>query len=166
MAMTTSLGYTDSVTTQKTLSIPDLSYAKDFAVTRDTPDEVVITNTTSPIDQPETIRFGYTTVADVYRNTGIDPSVAAVSKRGASIVIQLNDILRVSCGSETSCSPVQFDLPISTHIVVKVPINQYITADLVKQEVLRNVAALFGTGEVTSARIDSLLRHALQPTGM
>lgn len=166
MAMTSSLGYTDSVTVAKTLSVPDLSYSKDFAVTRDTPDEVIITNTTSPIDQPETFRFGYNNVADVYKGTGIDPSVAAVSKRGASIVVQMNDILRVSCDSETSCSPVQFDLPISTHIVIKVPLSQYITADLVKQEVLRNVSALFGTGEVTSARIDALLRHALAPTGM
>lgn len=166
MAMTSSLGYTDSVTTAKTVSIPDLSYGKDFAVTRDTPDEVVITNTTSPIDQPETFRFGYSNVADVYKNTGIDPSVASVSRRGVSLVVQMNDILRVGCSSETECNPVQFDLPISTHIVVKVPLNQYITADLVKQEILRNVAALFGTGEITSARIDALLRHALTPTGM
>lgn len=166
MAMKSSLGYTDSITTAKTLSVPDLSYAADFAVTRDTPDEVVITNTTSPIDQPETIRFGYNQVADVYRGTGIDPSVASVSKRGASIVVQLNDILRVACDSETNCSPVQFDLPISTHIVMKVPINQYITADLVKQLVLRNVAALFSTGKTDSTRIDALLRHALTPTGM
>lgn len=166
MAMQSSLGYTDSISTAKTLSVPDLDYAKDFAVTRDTPDEVIITNTTSPIDQPETFRFGYNQIADVYKNTGIDPSVAAVSKRGASIVVQLNDILRVSCNSETTCNPVQFDLPISTHVVIKVPVNQYINADLVKQLVLRNVAALFNTGSVTADRIDALLRHALQPTGM
>lgn len=166
MAFTTSYGYTDSITTAKNVAIVDLDYAKDFAVTKDTADEVVITNTTSPVDQPETIRFGYQTVGNVYANTGIDPSMMAITKQGISLVAQVNDILRVTNNDENCCSPIVYDLPIQAHVVIKVPKNQFVTADVALTAAKRAFSALFATGQVTSARLNAMLRDALKPSEM
>lgn len=166
MAITTSFGYTDTNSKSKNIAIPDLSYTTDFAVTKDGSDEIILTNRTSPIDQPETIRFGYQNVANVYAGTGIDPSYMSVTKRGVSLVAQVNDILRVTCAEDTTCMPQVIDLPISAHIVVKVPLNQYVNADVAMSVVNRAISSLYGTGEVTTARLGAMLRHALAPTGM
>lgn len=140
MAITTSFGYTESVETPKNIAIPDLSFTTDFAVTKDVADEVILTNRTSPIDQPETIRFGYQNVANVYANTGIDPSYMSVTRRGVSLVAQVNDILRVSCApTEGSCNMNVVDLPLSAHVVVKVPLSQYVTADVAMAAVKHKV---------------------------
>lgn len=167
MAVKTSFGYVDSVTTTKNLAIPDLSYTQDFAITKDDADEVIITNRTSPIDQPETFRFGYQTVANVYSNTGIDPSYMSVTKRGVSLVAQVNDILRVTCEpSENTCNMTVVDLPITAHVVVKVPLSQYITAETAQTVVNRAISSLYDTGSTGTTRLDAMLRHALAPTGM
>lgn len=166
MAFTTSYGYTDSITTPKTLEVPDLDYAKDFAVTKDSADEVILTNTTSPVDQPETIRFGYQTVANVYTNTGIDPNFMAITKQGISLVAQVNDIMRVENNSEDCCSPLAYDLPIQAHVVIKVPKNQFVTADVALNAAKRAFASLLATGSVTSERLNAMLRDALKPSTM
>lgn len=162
--MTTSLGYTDTISTPKSVSIPDLDYAHDFAVTKDTSEECILTNMTSPLDQPETLRFGYQNIADVYRNTGIDPSFMSTTKRGISVVSQVNDILRVIPDTDTTCcGDTSYDLPISAHVVVKVPVNANVTPDVVKTLVFRAVSTMFNTGKTDSTRIGELLRDALNP---
>lgn len=167
MASTTTFGYTDTVQTPKNIAVPDLSYVQDFAIVRDTPDEVILTNRTCPIDQPETIRFGYQGIANVYANTGIDPAYTSVTKRGVSLVLQVNDILRVteqSADGGTTLSTV--DLPISSHLVVRAPLNQYVTSNLVMQVVKRAISSLFATGKTDDSRLNALLRHALAPDNM
>lgn len=166
MPATTSFGYVDSIDKAKSLAIPDLNWSVDFAVTKNDANEVVLTNKTSPLDQPETFRFGYQSIANIYNNTGIDPSFMAVSKRGVSLVSQVNDILRVSCNSEDGCKLVRIDLPIESHVVLKSPINEYITADVALAVVLRAVSGLFPTGSVEATRLNAMLRHALMPTGL
>lgn len=167
--MSSSFGYTDSVTTTKNVAVPQLSYAKDFSVKTETPSEVVITNVTSPLDQPETIRFAVQNVKDIYNGTAVDPTAMSVSRNGLSLVVQVNDILRVTPteGEACCCGQGYMDFPISTHIVVRTPVAQYIDADTVMTVVKRNISALFGEGaDVTSARLNQMLRGALKPSTM
>lgn len=166
MAFTTSLGYTDTIKTEKNLSIPDLDYANDFAVTEDSSSNLVLTNITSPIDQPETLRIGYQHVGNIYNGTNINPSYMAVTKAGVSVVSQVHDILRVTCEPETGCNPVIFDLPIKSHVVISVPLSQYVTADLALAVAKRGVSGLFDTGSVASTRLNQILRDALKPSTM
>lgn len=162
--MATSFGYTDSVTTQLSVAVPTLSYAKDFSVKQETASEVVLTNTTSPLDQPETIRYAIQNIGNIYTGTGIDPSFMSVTKRGVSLLVQLNDILRVT-PDDVTCCDAAYDLPIATHIVIRVPLNSNVDADTVLQVVKRNVAALF-EGEADSSRLNAMLRGALKPSTM
>lgn len=167
--MTTSFGYTDKLTGTKNIAVPQLSYSTDFSVKSETPNEVVITNVTSPLDQPETIRFAQQTIRDIYNGTAVDPTAMSVSRQGISLVVQLNDIFRVTPDSESSCccDGGYMDFPISTHIVIRTPVVQYVTADTVLTVVKRNIAALFGEGaDVTSGRLNQMLRGALKPPTM
>lgn len=168
--MATSFGYTDKLSATKNVAIPQLSYSTDYSVKSETPNEVVITNVTSPLDQPETIRFAQQPVRDIYNGSAVDPTAMSVSRQGISLVIQVNDILRVTPDSSEStccCDGGYMDFPISTHIVIRTPVAQYITADTVMTVVKRNIAALFGEGaDVTSGRLNQMLRGALKPSTM
>lgn len=167
--MTKSFGYTDSVAATKNVAIPELSYAKDFSVKSDTADECVITNATSPLDQPETIRFALQKIGNIYNGSQVNPAAMSVSKQGVSLVVQLNDVLRVTPDTTDTCccGAGYMDFPISTHVVIKAPLVQYVDADTVLSVVKRNIAALFGEGtDVTSARLNSMLRGALKPSTM
>lgn len=167
---TTSFGYTDSVSTEKNISVPDLSYSADFAEDDKTAkrssssasSELIITNLTSPTDQPETIRWGYESIADIYRNTGIDPSFMSVSKRGASLVGQVNDLLRVTPADDSGCcSMQQIMLPIEAHWVLKFPISQYVTPEIALQVLERAFATAYATGKTDASKLGALMRRSL-----
>lgn len=156
------LGYTDTVSTPKSVSIPDLSYSTDFAVLREAADELLLTNLTSPVDQPETIRYGYQNIADIYRNSGIDPSFMATSRRGVSLVGQVNDIVRVTPAEDSGCCTMQqIMLPIEAHWVLKFPVSQYVTPTLALQILERAFATAFGTGAVTAEKLGAMMRGSL-----
>lgn len=161
---TVSWGYLDSITTNKTLQIPDLDYKADFAVKENTADKVVLVNRTTPVNQPEYIRFGYQNIANIYSGTGIDPSVMATTKRGLSVVGQVDDTISVSCPSD-SCGR-QIMLPISAHWVLKFPISQFVTADMALIALLRAFSTAFDTGSTTRQRLEAIIRGALMPTGL
>lgn len=165
--MAQSFGYQDTTTTKLQVPVPTLSYAKDFSVKSETPTEVVLTNTTSPLDQPETLRFAIQNISNIYSGTGIDPAMASVTKRGVSLVVQLNDILRITPDADAAdcCCTAVTDLPISTHIVIRTPLNSNISADTILSVVERNIAALFD-GKVASDRLNAMLRGALKPSSM
>lgn len=162
---TISWGYTDLITTKKQVSLPDLSYSADFAVKENTTDKVVLTNRTSPLNQPEYIRYGYQNVSNIYSGTGIDPSVMATTKRGVSVVGQVDDTISVTCASEASCDKTIM-LPVSAHWVIKTPISQYISTEMLLDLLLRAVSTAFATTEVGSNRLEAIIRGALKPVGM
>lgn len=163
MSKTLNVGYTDTVATPKNLPVPDLSYGVDFRVKSETANEVVITNVTSPIDRPEQLRFGYSEIKDVYANTSVDPSVYSNSRKGVQILCQVTDVYSVS---DTVDATYRVDLPVSCHVVVKIPACELITPDQIKALVFRSVSGMFETGQVTSARLNSMFRGSLTPTAL
>lgn len=162
MAFSTSFGYTNSWNADSALKleqIPLLTYEREYATKTSVPGDVVLVNTTTPIDQPEYLRFGIQEIANVYANTDIDPSFYAVSKKGSSLVVQVKDVLRVT---DTADPNFIQDLPVEAHIVMRVPKSPYVTADMVQTVVNRAIAALFD-GNTSSSRINQMLRGALDP---
>lgn len=143
-----------------TIPIGLVNFGADFRVRSDEPGEAIITNLTSPIDRPEKYRFAMNEIKDVYRNSGIDTTLYSPSRRGASVLCQLTDTWTVVDSVDTSY---EVALPIEGHIVLKLPANENITADMVKGFVGRLVSGLFDTGVTTSTRMKSLLRGSLLP---
>lgn len=165
MAKTLSTNYTDTAisgATKITLTVPTLNYGKDFRVKQDEPNEAIITNLTSPIDQPERLRWAHSDVADVYRNSGIDPTMYYASRRGTQILVQLTDVFKVTDSADASYEAL---LPVSCHLVIKVPNNDLITDEVALAEVERLLGGLFETtGTTPENRLKSILRGALLPS--
>lgn len=165
MAIVKTWGYTDSKTSEYTVHRPNLDYANDFAIAEDEAGRTVITNITSPIDQPETIRYQYQNVANIYANSGIDPSLMSQNKTGFSVVVQVNDTLRVSDDSEGSIRTL--DLPCTAHLVFKFPKSQYIGSTEIETVIARTIGALASTDSASlSSHINALARSATRPAEM
>lgn len=167
MSKSLKLNYSDTNITGATaisLPVPNLNYAEDFRVSKDEPNEAVITNLTSPISQPERFRFAHSDVANVYGNTGIDPTMYYASRRGTQILCQLTDVFKVTDSADAAYEAL---LPISCHLVVKVPNNELVTEQVVIAEIQRLMGGLFQTeGSENTLRLNALLRGALVPTSL
>lgn len=164
MPKTTSFGYTDTVPTggaTKEFPRPNLNYSADFAKMEDSENKCIITNLTSPYDQPESMRFELSDIKNIYNGTSIDPSAYAASRAGISLVCQVNDVLRVT---DSEDSTYQVDLPISVHFVIKMPKSQYITASDIEKVVARCVSSMYDTDSNGTSRLDALVRGSMVPS--
>lgn len=168
MAKTLSVNYNDTTisgATAPVVTVPVLNYAVDFRVKNDEPNESIITNLMSPISQPERIRVAQQDVADIYRNSGIDPTLYYQSRRGTQVLVQLTDVFKVTDSADASY---EAQLPISMHLVIKVPNNDLITEAALKTEIARLLGALYETNASgsTTCRLTSMLRGALLPASL
>lgn len=167
MAKTLSMNFTDTAVTGGTaveLTLPQLNWSADFRE-RDTksPDEVIVVNTTSPIDQPEKFRWAYNQVQDVYRNSGIDPTLYYASRRGTQILCQLTDVYSVT---DSAAPDYLALLPVEAHLVVRVPNNDLLTPQIVEGLIKRMLAGLYETKSGQYTRLQALLRGALLPSAL
>lgn len=166
MAKQLSVNYTDTPVTggtEVTLVLPQLNYKSDFRVVKDEANEAIITNLTSPIDQPERYRWAHNNVTDVYRNTGIDPTLYYASRRGTQILCQLTDVYKISDTADAAYSAL---LPMECHIVIKVPNNDLVSPGVVEIFMRRMLAGLYETTAGRETRLRSMLRGALLPASL
>lgn len=166
MAKVLSVNYTDTAVTGGTevkLTLPQLNYGADFRVTKDEPNEAIITNLTSPIDQPERFRFAHSNVVDVYRNTGIDPTLYYPSRKGTQVLCQLTDVYKVT---DTVDAAYLALLPVEAHLVIKIPNNDLMSPDVVQALFSRMLAGLYETTTNDDIRLRSMLRGALLPSSL
>lgn len=167
MAKVKNYGFTDTpVEGVASLAFPRavLNIGADFRVKANQPGkEVVLTNITSPVDRPEKIRIAYSDISNVYNGTDVDTSVYAPTKRGVSILAQITETLSVSDSVDPDF---RVDLPISYHLVIKVPASEYIAAADIEAGLGRLLSSLFDTGVTTTTRLEAILRGSLVPTGL
>lgn len=166
MAKVITKNYTDTpVSGVTSLTFPRaiLNYKADFRVKSNQPGEVILTNLTSPVDRPETIRIGASNIANVYNGSGIEASLAAPTKRGVSVLAQVTDIITVTDSADPDY---RIDLPVSYHVVIKIPANENLTSALIQEGLGRLVSCMFETGSTTLTRIEALIRGSLVPTDL
>lgn len=167
MAKVKSLGYTDTPidgVVSLTFNRGLLNFNKDFRIkSNNGGKEVILTNITSPVDRPEKVRIGFTEVANVYSGSGIEPSVSAPTKRGTQILAQVTEVISVTDDTDPDY---RVDLPVSYHLVIKVPTSDQITASDVQTGLGRLLSTLFDTGAVATSRLEGILRGALVPSDM
>jgi hypothetical protein len=138
-----------------------LNFAANFKVKSNTGKEVVLVNTSSPLGSVEKIRISYSDVANVYSGTGIDASIMAPTKQGVSLLAQVTDVITVT---DDTNADYRIDLPISCHMVIKIPASEHITATDVQARIGRLMSCFYDTGLVTTARLEGLLRGSLVPS--
>lgn len=142
------------------LPLAVLNLPVDFVVKSRNAKDVTLSNITSPLGAVETIRFAVNDVANVYTGSSIQPTLWATSKHGVSVLAQINEIFSIT---DTVDATFRQDLPMSAHIVLKVPDSEFMTGDLLKAIVGRLADTLFNAGVVTSERLAALTRGSLLP---
>jgi len=156
---------TDTATSPVTGARADIApvptnYAADWRVVSEKPGEVIVTNITAPVTKPETLRFAWSSVADVFKGSPLMASgveLAGDSKAGVSILVQLNTV-----GYDSGATAALF--PVSANLVLKIPCGPAPTAADVLVLIKRLLGHLYGTKDTTIAtRMDSLLRGVLTP---
>lgn len=146
--------------TPVSLTLDTINFGTDWAVTSDNGKEAYITNLTCPLDAAEKFKFARMDVSNIYTNSGIDANMMTPSRRGTSILCQLNSIYNVV---DSENPALKWQLPMSCHVVIKVPNSELITADVIKGYLCRTLAGLFETDSSSSDRIAGMVRGALTP---
>ena len=161
MAKTINKGYDTTNDVALVTAAVGFDFAADFRTKENGTDEVKIVNTTAPIDRPETIRFAYSEIKDVYKNTDIDPSAYATSRKGVQILAQINEVFSLTDDTDATY---RVDLPVQAHVVIKVPACEYITSSDVLGLVDRLNGCLFDAQTMDASRLQALLRGVLEPS--
>lgn len=161
MSKSISWNHSDTTVTAVGAFTPDsLNYAANFAKREGKDSDITLVNTTGPADRAETVRYAVSRINNVYSGTSVDPSAFSTSKRGASVLVQINDILSVT----ESTSALRYDLPISAHLVVKTPLDEVITAEVLTHIVQRLIGATYEqSGKTVGERLAKLIRGAVTP---
>lgn len=146
--------------TAPTLTLPVLNYGTDFRVKSEKDNEVVLVNTTAGVEEDEQLRYGYSEITDVFRNSGISASSDVACKSGYSIVVQLTKNIRVTDSADASYG---VSYPISAHLVLKVPKCEIITGPYLQTVVSRMLGGLYENGQI---KIVALLKGAISPKGL
>lgn len=160
---TVSDDYTDTVTATKSLVIPDLSYKVDYAKKEDEPTTASITNTTSAgLTPSETVKFGYSTVANIYTNTDVDAVACSPSKRGVQVMAELTENYK----AVNSVTGDEIILPCKGRVVLRFPSMSCVNNQLVADLFARSVSAALNTGLTDASRIVELAKGSLLPSGL
>lgn len=166
MTKSVSVNYTDTAisgVSSLNLARGLVNFKADWKVKVDDASQLIATNLTSPLSAPETFRFGCQEVADVYKGARVDVSYASPTKRGVSVLSQLNEIWTVTDSADPTY---RVDLPISAHIVIKVPNNENITPAMVQTLLGRVCSGFYNTGLATTERFQAMLRGSLKPSDL
>lgn len=162
MSKSVNVNYTDSnPESSENLRMQEVDFGDDYAKIKDIAGEAIITNLTSPTDCPETFRFSTTSIADVYKNSGITPEYRSPSKRGYSLLSQNRAVYTIT---DTTDPSYRVDLPIEAHIVIKAPSDANITSDMLRALLGRTARGFFeSNGE---CRIPAMARGSLVPSDL
>ena len=76
----------------------------------------------------------------------------------------LSQVTEVISVTDDADADYRVDLPVSCHLVVKVPSSQYVTAAMVETVIGRLLSSLFDTGATSTSRLEAILRGSLVPT--
>jgi len=146
MSIIVSTGCTDTVqagVTAPTKNLPVINYDKDFRVKSTSSKETVLINTSSPLDQVETVRFGFSEIANIYAKSGLNLDQVSGSVKGINVLAQLTETIKVT--DSANAAFVQY-LPISAHLVIKAPQSGYITPDVLDTLLTRLIGTLYENG--------------------
>lgn len=164
MSKQVSFGYTDTAISGVTaLDLPRglINFGADFDVVKEKASELTLVNLTTPISKPESFKFAYSVVPDIYKGTGIAESARSVNTSGVSVLVQLNEI-----GTITDSEDPDYEVlaPVQYHMVIRVPAIEQITENHIMTGVGRLTSGLFDTGSEANLRLKKILRGALKPS--
>lgn len=159
MSITNSFGYVDTTVpdaaTPTLAPLPVFNWVSDFSVKSESAGEIVLVNTTTPYDQNEKVRFGFSEISDVYKNSDLGVDQQSAAKAGVNILVQVTENVKVV---DSTISGALAYLPLSAHLVLKVPKSAYIDDAVVATLIKRLIGSLYKNGTMD---IKPLLKGSL-----
>lgn len=157
--------YNDSISTPKSLSIPDIAWASDFSVggnkTLQGEKSSVLTNTTGgDLLSQETVELALTRQNNVYVNTSIPTGLSAGVRSGRKLAVK--DTVIYTATNSVSGDEILF--PMTAWHVFVVPDLNLVPESLFSDFVARQTALLYPTGGTGIALMKNLLRGDTNPT--
>lgn len=151
---------TDTISTTKNIAVTDLDYANDFAPSVSAVSEATLKNTTgSSFASPEEVRYGKSTVANVYAGTDVPTLNMFANKTGVRTLAEVKFNLQAT----NSVSGQEVLLPCRGWTCLVVPDASLITDDAVEYLLKRTIAVAFNTGATDESREAEIARGALLP---
>lgn len=154
--------YTDTNSASpKNISVPDLDYDNDFAVSQDEPDELVLTNTSeSDLVSLEKIRYARSNVANVYSGrVDIDSANRAGSSKGVQVMAEVKTTY-LAVNSETG---EEVYIPAKGRIVLQLPNTPYVQTDILGDLLDRVIASAFLEGGSDETLVSQMAKGILNP---
>lgn len=153
----------DTVTTAKTISIPDLKYTDDYIVAKEGTGEVILHNITgSDLGIHESIKYGRKRIDNIYQSTEVDCANKPVDKSG----IRLTGGLELVLKAENSVSGRVDDLACKAWVTVQFPNHPAITPAALKEIRNRLIAATCEFGSSDESRLLGIAKGQILPNGM
>jgi hypothetical protein len=153
MATTYSWGYTNSTASLKSVTQVALGLKTNYGLAEDSANQCLLSNITSPIDQPEVIRYDF----EKQKVSVSDLANPPKSRDGVRYVCTLKDIYR-----ETRDNGDVYDHPFQISISIKHDTSVNWTNALVAAELARAISGLYNETD-GDWRFESLMRSALEP---
>lgn len=146
--------------TKPTLTVPVINYDADYRLKSTAANEVTMVNTTTSLDEDETIRLAVSEINDIYKNTGVSTDVISNTKQGYSLLVQVVRTVKVTDSTNAAYSSY---LPLSAHLVIKVPKAEAVTSATILDLVTRTIAVLYDGGTIKAL---AMLKGAISPKGL
>lgn len=151
----------DTISTPKTVAIPDLDFAHDFSVSAETAKGTTLLNTSGTSLNPvEQLRYFRNPVNDVYRQTQIPAAMQLPIKSGANVSAESLFVLSLA----NSVSGQELNVPIRLWTVLETIPHQAITDTALAWALARHISAMYETGKVDAALLVKLFRGDTDPT--
>lgn len=151
----------DSISTPKSLSIPDLSWADDYSASKDNGKEVVLINTTGEgVIPSEVVRFNRTRVRNIYDLFEDLGAPKLANEEGVRIYSEVRYVIQ----GTNSVSGESVAIPMRGWVSLVIPTSNLVSSDMITDLAKRTVSTMFGTGEVSGAQLLNEARGDINPT--
>lgn len=159
--MATTLGVGSGQNTNCTSITPVFADVANFKYVRDDPGETIRACIAAGLDQPSKIRLAFSEVANIFANSGIEPT-QGTSLKGSSLLCQLTETWKVYDDADATVVP--YYLPASAHMVIKFPNHALVTGTVVAALVHRLLGGMYPAAATSLSTVMApLLRGALKP---
>lgn len=151
----------DTISTTKTVAIPDLDFAHDFSVSSETAKGTDLLNTSGTALEPvERLRYFRDKIADIYRTLDIASVAKLPSSAGIRVSAENTEIL----GLTNSVTGAELDVPIRVWTCIESSTHTAITGAALLWALLRHFSCLFDTGVTSDTMLVKLFRGDTDPT--
>lgn len=166
MTKSIATGYTDTAIAGNpamTVTVGKLNYLSDFRKSSVSPTEVLATNVTCPVDQPETIRISQKPITNIYANLDVDPSGYLPNKKGTATLLELREIW---VETDSVDATYRKYIPAKVGITLQLPQYAGVTAAMAQTLALRAFSLILELGVVDTTGMDALMRGVLAKKDM